>query len=111
MAQKDVRGTLAGHPVCGGLRCHSEECDFPTCAVACVCSCSLENPQSKACGKKGIWQAIQICGNPNLRQAFQGWMVAKNWYAQDSRPLSVQQKMHPYVCIRPKNTGARCARE
>ena len=27
------------------------ECDFPTCAVACVCSCSLENPQSKACGK------------------------------------------------------------
>ena len=28
------------------------ECDFPTCAFACVCSCSLENPQSKACGKK-----------------------------------------------------------
>ena len=41
------------------------ECDFPTCAVACVCSCSLENPQSKACGKnlecsaRGFWLTMK----------------------------------------------------
>ena len=30
------------------------EFDFPTCAVPCVRSYSLENPQSKACGKKSV---------------------------------------------------------
>ena len=39
------------------------ECDFPTCAVACVCSCSLENPQSKACGKNlgKTWVKLRFC--------------------------------------------------
>ena len=39
------------------------ECDFPTCAVACVCSCSLENPQSKACGKNlgKTWVKSRFC--------------------------------------------------
>ena len=39
------------------------ECDFPTCAVACVCSCSLENPQSKACGKNlgKTWVKFRFC--------------------------------------------------
>ena len=34
------------------------EFDFPTCAVPCVRSYSLENPQSKACGKNCVFLAF-----------------------------------------------------